>query len=237
MTLDNPVTMIVVAAGSGQRFGGPLPKQYLDLAGRPVLFHTLKAFHNHEAIAAILPVIAADGRSLWDRWLGPCLAELPRVRTPVSGGATRQESVWRGLLALDLAADAWVGIHDAARPFPSQDLITRLCASRRDNEALCAAIPAADTVKRVDPHRGIIVETLERSHIWLAQTPQLFRHGTILDLHERARQTGFNATDDASLAEWGGIPVRVVPGDVKNIKITQPDDLQLAQKWFQKEVS
>lgn len=237
MTPNNPVTMIIVAAGSGQRFGGPLPKQYLDLAGRPVLFHTLKAFHDHGDIASIKPVIAVDGRPLWDHWLGPLLAELPRVQEPVSGGITRQESVWRGLLALDLDGTAWVGIHDAARPFPGQELITRLCASRQGNEALCAAIPAADTVKRVDPHQKIIIETLERSHIWLAQTPQLFRYKTILDLHQLAQQTGFNATDDASLAEWGGIPVRVVPGDVRNIKITQPNDLQLAQKWFQEEVS
>ncbi|MBF0146987.1 MAG: 2-C-methyl-D-erythritol 4-phosphate cytidylyltransferase [Magnetococcales bacterium] len=236
MTLDLPLTMIVVAAGSGQRFGGPRPKQYLDLAGRPVVFHTLHSFHEHPNIKAILPVIAADGHELWHHCLDPHLSELPRVLSPVTGGATRQESVWRGLSALDLPADAWVGIHDAARPFPGKKLLERLLEARNENMALIAALPASDTVKRVDPQRNIILETLNRSHLWLAQTPQLFHHGPILQLHQRARAAGFEATDDASLAEWGGLEVRVVPGDPRNIKITHPRDLELARQWLQEEL-
>ncbi|MBF0109632.1 MAG: 2-C-methyl-D-erythritol 4-phosphate cytidylyltransferase [Magnetococcales bacterium] len=237
MNLDHPLSIVVVAAGSGQRFGGPRPKQYLDLAGHPILFHTLKAFHDHPAIGAILPVIAPDGEALWQRWLGPLLARLPRVLSPVRGGATRQESVWRGLAALALPADAWVAIHDAARPFPGKKLLDRLLEGRKDHVALIPALPAADTVKSVDPGSNIILETLDRSRIWLAQTPQLFHHGTILDLHERARAAGFVATDDASLAEWGGIAVRVVPGDHRNIKITHPWDLELANKWLEENQS
>ncbi|HAT49688.1 MAG: 2-C-methyl-D-erythritol 4-phosphate cytidylyltransferase [Nitrospirae bacterium] len=233
MTLDTPIAMIVVAAGSGQRFGGPLPKQYLDLAGRPVLFHTLKALHDFPGIGTILPVIAADGYPLWNRWMAPHRATLPRVASPVTGGATRQESVWKGLLALNLPQDAWVGIHDAARPFPGKKLLERLMAGRSNSTALIAALPAADTVKRVDPQRGIILETLERTHIWLAQTPQLFHYGQILDLHNLARASGFNGTDDASLAEWGGIAVKVILGDSHNIKITQPQDLEWARTWLE----
>ncbi|MBF0132232.1 MAG: 2-C-methyl-D-erythritol 4-phosphate cytidylyltransferase [Magnetococcales bacterium] len=233
MTLDTPIAMIVVAAGSGQRFGGPLPKQYLDLAGQPVLFHTLKALHDFPEIKTILPVIAADGDPLWNRWMAPRMATLPRVASPVTGGATRQESVWKGLLALNLPQDAWVGIHDAARPFPGKKLLERLMAGRSTSTALIAALPAADTVKRVDPQRGIILETLERTQIWLAQTPQLFHYGQILDLHNRARTSGFNGTDDASLAEWGGIAVKIVLGDSHNIKITQPQDLEWARTWLE----
>ncbi|MBF0422234.1 MAG: 2-C-methyl-D-erythritol 4-phosphate cytidylyltransferase [Magnetococcales bacterium] len=235
MTSDTALTMIVVAAGSGQRFGGPIPKQYLELAGRPILFHTLKAFHEHAAITNILPVIAAESHDLWNRMLGPWLEELPRVRTPIAGGATRQESVCRGLAALQLDSEAWVGIHDAARPFPGKALLDRLLEGRRKNDALCAAIPAADTVKRVDPKEGMIIETLERSHIWLAQTPQLFRYGMIFSAHQRARAAHFHGTDDASLAEWAGIHVRIIPGDIGNIKITHPDDLQLARKWLRED--
>lgn len=235
MTLDNTLSMIVVAAGSGQRFGGPLPKQYLDLAGRPVLFHTLKTLHDFPGIGEILPVIAAEGFPLWDHWMTPHLDTLPRVKSPVTGGATRQESVWKGLLAFNLPQDAWVGIHDAARPFPGNKLLQRLLDGRSTSTALIAALPAADTVKRVDSQSGIILETLERTQIWLAQTPQLFRYGKILDLHNLARASGFNGTDDASLAEWGGVAVTVIPGDGRNIKITQPQDLELARKWLEEE--
>lgn len=233
MTQANLIAIIVVAAGSGSRFGGPLPKQYLELAGKPVLLHTLKAFHDHSEVATILPVIAADGHDLWLRKMEPYLEQLPRVLPPVTGGATRQDSVRLGLLALGLPPDAWVGIHDAARPLPGRDLLGRLFAGRSEACALIAALPAADTVKRVDPNRGIIRETLERSEIWLAQTPQLFRYGTILQLHHRAKDLGFIGTDDASLAEWGGLEVKVVHGDVRNIKITHPRDLELAQRWLQ----
>ncbi|HIJ84211.1 MAG TPA: 2-C-methyl-D-erythritol 4-phosphate cytidylyltransferase, partial [Magnetococcales bacterium] len=138
---------------------------------------------------------------------------------------------------LALPADAWIGIHDAARPFPGKNLLRRLLDGRRENNALIAALPAADTVKRVDPQSGLILETLDRAKIWLAQTPQLFRYGTILKLHERARAARFEGTDDASLAEWGGLEVRVIPGDVRNIKITHPEDLELAKRWLQEDLS
>lgn len=233
MTQESLVTMIVVAAGTGSRLGGPRPKQYRLLEERPVLFHTLMAFQEHPLITAIQPVIARDGRPFWDQLIAPHQRALSRVLDPVTGGMTRQESVFNGLCALSLPGDHWVGIHDAARPFVSHALLDRLFAARLHGDALIAALPAADTVKRVDPHRLLVEETLDRNAIWLAQTPQLFRFGLIHALHLRAQKEGFVATDDASLAEWGGHEVRVVPGDGRNMKITEPGDLVLAQRWIQ----
>ncbi|MBF0285938.1 MAG: 2-C-methyl-D-erythritol 4-phosphate cytidylyltransferase [Magnetococcales bacterium] len=219
-----PCALVVVAAGQGRRVGGPLPKQYLPLAGVPVLLHTLRRLHAHPLIDPIQPVIAADGLALWEEWIGPHLAELPRVRPPVFGGAERQDSVLAGLRALD-PPPLWVGIHDAARPLVSLALLQRLLEGRRGAQALIPALPIADTVKRSLDGTWIHA-TEERSQLWLAQTPQFFRHATILAAHARPRQ--HPATDDAALMEEMGLPVRLIPGDPANLKITRPEDLPLA---------
>ncbi|MBF0626135.1 MAG: 2-C-methyl-D-erythritol 4-phosphate cytidylyltransferase [Magnetococcales bacterium] len=217
--------MLVVAAGRGRRFGAQRPKQYLPLGDRPLLQHTLERLHAHPAIDPIVVVIAPDGGEFWSTL---DLSALPRVRPPVGGGAERQDSVRLGLAALDLSPDAWVGIHDGARPLVTRALLDRLLAARATADALIAAIPAQDTVKQVDV-TGRITTTLDRRTIWLAQTPQLFRYGLIVALHRRAQAAGFIGTDDASLAEWAGQPVSVVPGDGYNLKVTRPEDLPLAQ--------
>ncbi|MBF0425969.1 MAG: 2-C-methyl-D-erythritol 4-phosphate cytidylyltransferase [Magnetococcales bacterium] len=225
--VDPPCSMIVVAAGQGKRFGSTLPKQYRPVSGVPLLVHTLTHLQAHPLINRIVPIIAADGFSLWDAFMSPHLGRLPKVTAPVTGGAERQHSVQRGIEALNLAAEAWIGIHDGARPLVSRTLLDRLFQARDSADALIAALPAQDTIKQVGTdHR--ITGTLQREEIWLAQTPQIFRYGLIRSALEAAAADGFIGTDDASLVERLGLPVLVVPGDAHNIKVTHPRDEALA---------
>lgn len=240
--MQNDVTIIVLAAGLGQRFGGSLPKQYLPLRHRPILWHTLSRLHHHAQISKIIPVIAPNGEELWQKIMVPLLDQLPKVTTPVEGGDERQHSVFKALVSLNLADDAWVGIHDGARPLVDQGLLERLFQARVRSDAIIPAIPASDTVKHVDP-QGHIIETLDRENIRLAQTPQLFRLGLILHAHQQAAKEAFLGTDDASLIErlyatthLSG-QIVVVPGSANTIKITRQLDLDLAERLLQEEES
>ncbi|MEO5364706.1 MAG: 2-C-methyl-D-erythritol 4-phosphate cytidylyltransferase [Magnetococcus sp. DMHC-8] len=229
-------TMIVLAAGRGERFGGPLPKQYLPLGGRPLLWHTLSRLHRHAQIGRIIPVIAPAGELFWQQAMHGLLHDLPKVTAPVSGGTERQHSVHQALCTLDLAEDAWVGIHDGARPLVDADLLDRLLMARARGDAIIPALAASDTVKQVDAD-GWIKATLDRNSICFVQTPQLFRFGWIRQAHRQAAATGFVGTDDASLVERLGRPVVVVPGSARNIKITHPLDRAWAEWLLNEEAS
>ncbi|MEO5347724.1 MAG: bifunctional 2-C-methyl-D-erythritol 4-phosphate cytidylyltransferase/2-C-methyl-D-erythritol 2,4-cyclodiphosphate synthase [Magnetococcus sp. YQC-9] len=222
--------MIVVAAGQGSRFGAGLPKQYLPLAGQPLLAHAIERLHAHPLVEAILPVIAPDGRELWDDHLGPRLADWPKLMPPVPGGAERQDSVRLGLQSLNLPRTGWVGIHDGARPFPSRELLDRLFAARAGAEAVVPAIIIHDTIKRIDA-TGRVGKTLDRSNLRRIQTPQVFRYGPLLAGHLRAHEAGvLRFTDDAALMEAAYIGVQTIAGEEENLKITRPEDLILAEK-------
>ncbi|MBF0296486.1 MAG: 2-C-methyl-D-erythritol 2,4-cyclodiphosphate synthase [Magnetococcales bacterium] len=223
--------MIVVAAGQGRRFGGELPKQYQTLAGRPLLAHTLERLHAHPLVTAILPVIAPDGEPLWREVMGPHLAGWPRLLAPVPGGAERQASVLAGLTRLDVPDDAWVGVHDGARPLVARVLLDRLLQARAGAVAIIPAVPLHDTIKMVD-ETDHIARTLDRSRLRGIQTPQIFRYGTLLRCHREAKRAGFVGTDDASLLERAGEPVLAVAGDERNLKITHPRDLAQAEAWL-----
>jgi 2-C-methyl-D-erythritol 4-phosphate cytidylyltransferase len=222
LTTAPPCTVIVVAAGQGQRFGGDVPKQYQMLLDRPLLAHTLERLHRHPVVERIVPVIAPDGTTGW-QCLAPWLSKLPKVAPPVTGGRERQESVWNALTSLRLETMAWVAVHDGARPILSGTLLNRLFEARAHTDACIAALPASDTIKEVDAS-GRILRTRDRRHVWLAQTPQVFRFGLLHAAHQQARTTGFLGTDDASLVERLGHPVTVVMGDSHNIKVTRPED-------------
>lgn len=219
-----PVTLIVVAAGKGLRFGGDRPKQYRLLAGKPLLVHTLARLHAHPLIQSIVPVIAPDDTTLWQTLIAPHLDTLPNVRTPVSGGSERQISVRHGLDSLDPHTHTWVAIHDGARPFIDHALLDRLFAARTRADAIVPAIVIHDTVKRIDG-MAQVTETLDRTHLRRIQTPQLFRLSALRAAHAHAANTGFTATDDASLMEQAGLTVLTIPGDAQNRKITRPEDL------------
>lgn len=209
---------VIVAGGAGTRFGGPVRKQYLRVAGEPVLLRAIRPFLHHPRIASVVVVLPADDVADPPEWL----AGLP-IRI-VAGGAERGDSVLNGLRAVDGDVDR-VLIHDGARPFVSAEIIDRVLDA--DGGAI-AAVPVTDTIQQVDAS-GVIVHTPDRSALWQAQTPQGFPRAGILDAYARAAAEGVAATDDAALyARYIG-PVRVVMGAYENLKVTRPDDLPIAE--------
>ena len=212
---------LIVAAGRGQRLGDPIPKQYLDLAGRPVLRRTVEAFLAHPQIDAVRVVIRPDDSERY-RAAVAGLDLLP----PVPGGAERQDSVRAGLESLESLAPKSVLIHDAARPLVDRATITRTLEALERHDGAIAGLPVTDTVKR--SRDGLAGETIDRSGLWRAQTPQSFRYGAILAAHRAA--CGQALTDDAAVAEHAGLAVALVLGHEDNIKITSPDDLLRAAR-------
>jgi 2-C-methyl-D-erythritol 4-phosphate cytidylyltransferase/2-C-methyl-D-erythritol 2,4-cyclodiphosphate synthase len=212
---------LIVAAGRGTRFGGALPKQYLPLGGASVLRHAVAAFTTHPGIAGVQVVIRAEDRANFDEAVAG-LALLP----PVPGGAERQDSVRLGLEALIPHDPDRVLIHDAARPFPDAALINRVLEALDRAQAAIPALPLGDTVKRVAD--GVIRDTVDRSQLWRAQTPQGFHFPAILAAHRAAR--GLVLTDDSAVAEAAGMAPVVVPGSEDNQKVTTAQDLAAAER-------
>jgi 2-C-methyl-D-erythritol 4-phosphate cytidylyltransferase / 2-C-methyl-D-erythritol 2,4-cyclodiphosphate synthase len=205
------IAAILVAAGSGSRFGAERPKQFLTLAGKPVIRHAAEALATH--VSLLQPV--GDAEPIEAALLG-----VPFCLPVIAGGATRQDSVRAGLEALAPFAPDVVLVHDAARPVIPAGTIPALLAALKEFPGAIPAAPVADTLKRVV--RGVITETVPRAGLFRAQTPQAFRFQTLLAAH-RSGLTG--ATDDASLLEAAGKTVEVVPGSDDNVKLTYPDDL------------
>lgn len=218
------VTAIVAAAGAGTRLGGDVPKQLRELGGRSILERSVDAFAGHPAIAetiVVLPPSLAAAPPAWLRERGP------RVRV-VAGGARRQDSVANGYDAVDTSADI-VLVHDAARPFVTADVISRVIEAAAAHGAAIAAVPVSDTVKRVDSRGSdpVIVETIPRDALFLAQTPQGFASDVLRDAVALGR-SGVEATDEAALAERAGHHVLIVNGAQSNVKITTAEDLEAA---------
>jgi 2-C-methyl-D-erythritol 4-phosphate cytidylyltransferase/2-C-methyl-D-erythritol 2,4-cyclodiphosphate synthase len=205
------IAAILVAAGSGSRFGAETPKQFLTIAGKPVIRHAAEALARH--VSLIQPVGDAEP-------IQAALDGLPACLAAVSGGETRQDSVRAGLEAIASYAPDIVLVHDAARPVIPQGTIQALIAALHQSPGAIPAAPVADTLKRVIG--GVIADTVSRSGLFRAQTPQAFRFATLLAAH-RAGLTG--VTDDASLLEAAGEIVAIVPGSDDNIKLTYPEDL------------
>ncbi|HEY8290427.1 MAG TPA: bifunctional 2-C-methyl-D-erythritol 4-phosphate cytidylyltransferase/2-C-methyl-D-erythritol 2,4-cyclodiphosphate synthase [Acetobacteraceae bacterium] len=204
------VAAILVAAGSGSRFGGAMPKQFLMIAGRPAIRHAAEALAGHAALLQPVGEAAPINEALAG------LAHLPVV----AGGATRQDSVRAGLEALASHAPDVVLVHDAARPLIPDGTIPALLAALRAAPGAIPAMPVADTLKRVN--LGVITETVPREGLYRAQTPQAFRFADLLAAH---RSGLIGTTDDASLLEAAGATVAIVPGTEDNIKLTYPEDL------------
>jgi len=199
-----------------------LPKQYLDLAGVPILARTLEVFEDHPLIdRVILTVPLGDEEFCRDQIIGRF--GLKKIGVVTAGGSTRQQSVFNGLLRL--ADEELVVIHDGVRPLVPPAVITETIKSAEAIGAAVACIAVKDTVKRKN---GPYLETVPRSDLWFAHTPQTFRSSLIMEAHERALADGFEGTDDASLVERLGQPVAVVEDTEDNIKITTPADLERA---------
>jgi len=225
--------VLVPAAGMGRRMGASINKQYLDLAGRPILAHTLELFQKHPAIDSIYPILPEDEISycqnhIVDRY------EFSKVHRIVAGGAERQDSVFNGLRALkdDGEADeeTVVLIHDGVRPLFDAELIPPLIETTRRRGSCVVGIPVKDTIKQVDA--GVISATPDRQRLWQAQTPQVFRFGLIMRANQVAERDGFRGTDDASLVERLGEAVMMLEGNDRNLKVTTPEDLLIATALF-----
>jgi 2-C-methyl-D-erythritol 4-phosphate cytidylyltransferase / 2-C-methyl-D-erythritol 2,4-cyclodiphosphate synthase len=224
--LSNKVALLVVAGGRGVRLGADRPKQYLDCAGRPLIVHTLEALAASFPFRATIVAIHADDRALYDQAIGLLTASAAEVlQAPAIGGATRQQSVLAGLEALAPAEPDIVLIHDAARPFPSVELVARAIEAAERHGAAAPGTPLSDTIKQVDGG-GRILATPARSGLRAVQTPQAFRFPLILAAHRRAAAAGVgDLTDDVAVAEWVGAPAYVFEGDPANIKVTTMRDL------------
>ncbi len=218
---DVTVDALVLAAGRGTRFGGAVPKPYLDLGGQAVLRRGIVAFCEHPRVRALRVVIHTDDRDLYDR----ATAELD-ILPSVSGGAARQDSARLGLESLAEQAPKRVLIHDAARPFPTQALIGRVLDALDSAPAAVPAVAVRDTLKR--GVEGRITATVAREGLWHAQTPQGFDYAAILAAHRAAAGTAL--TDDAAVAEAAGLDVALVEGDRDNVKITTAEDLARAAR-------
>jgi 2-C-methyl-D-erythritol 4-phosphate cytidylyltransferase len=219
------VVAVIVAAGEGVRMGDGPRKQYRYLGKFPILTYTLFGFDKNPKVNDIVLVLpASDIAFCWEKIIAP-LDFQKRIQL-VSGGSTRQESVYNGLRAVENDCNIVV-IHDSVRPLVSSRLITRSVAGAQEYGACIAAVPAEDTLKIVK--NDIIQKTISRDRVWMAQTPQAFRYDLIMKAHEAARKEQFNGTDDAALIERLGIEVHVIKGDPRNIKITTPGDLKVAE--------
>jgi 2-C-methyl-D-erythritol 4-phosphate cytidylyltransferase len=221
------VTAIIVAAGEGKRIGGPIPKSLLPIAGRPLLLRTLDRFFAAQSIEKVILVVA--GRELRrSQALLEADAHLSRRDWVLqAGGATRQESVRRGLGRLESECEI-VAIHDGARPFVSAALIDRCVEEAYRTGAVVVGLPAKDTIKIVSPEHWVQT-TPARNTLWAVQTPQVFRKEIIVEAHDWGVRHAMEATDDAMLVEAIGRPVLLLEGETTNIKITVPEDILLAE--------
>lgn len=217
--------VLVTAAGSSRRMGGG-NKLLLPLGREPLLVRTVRVFDREPMVAAVAVSAPPDQVEEYRRLFRE--HGLQRVRWVVAGGAERQLSIHRTLEAMRLEDEDRIGIHDGARPLVSSGLVQRLVEHLDGWDGVLPMLPVKDTIKRVDAG-GRVLETLTRSELYAAQTPQLFRYGTILSAHRAAAERGYLGTDDAALVEWQGGRVGRVEGEPSNIKVTTPDDLEYAE--------
>lgn len=221
--------VLIPSAGVGSRMQQTMPKQYLSLLGKPLIRHAVDCFEAMPAILSILVVTAADQLTNLQAILEGC------TKTAVipCGGETRAQSVLNGLAQLMQHADHddWVLVHDAARPGITQQLVKRLLnIAQPDSNGGILALPLADTLKRGNAAEQV-AETISRDHLWMAQTPQMFRIGALYQALNDA--ITLHPTDEAQAMEWAGIPVQLVHGDLCNLKVTYPQDLHTVAALMQ----
>jgi 2-C-methyl-D-erythritol 4-phosphate cytidylyltransferase len=229
------VGVVIVAAGQGTRLGGGVPKQYRELGGVPMLLRALLPFTAHPEVAHTVVVLPPGDVGLPPPWLASLVGADLSV---TGGGADRRDSVAHGLAALPGTCPL-VLVHDGARPLVDRATIDAVIAVARGGEGAVPAVPLGDTLKEVAeppaPREGEgaslrVTRTIARERLWRAQTPQGFPRALLEEAHARARHDGEAATDDAVLVERLGAPVRLVPGSVRNLKVTTEEDFRLAER-------
>lgn len=224
---------IVLAGGSGKRMGSETPKQYLPLGEHCVLYEALSSFEESPLVDEIVVVCGGEDHALCQEMTK---REGSKIRTFVTGGKERYDSVYAGLLAVSGAEV--VLIHDGARPFCDREIIARCVEGALSHGACAAGVPSKDTVKLTNED-GRVESTPDRSRVWIVQTPQAFRYDLILQAHEELRRGSMEGvTDDAMMVERLGLsPVYMVEGSYENIKITTPEDMAVAEAFLKKKAS
>lgn len=234
-------TAIVLAAGQGKRMNSKVHKQYLLIQGKPVIYYTLNCLEK-SFIDNIVLVVGAGEETYCKREIVEKYA-FQKVKTIVPGGKERYHSVYEGLKAITWENDM-VYIHDGARPFLTEDMLQRAYEATAANGACVLGMPVKDTVKIAD-ECGFVKETPDRAGVWQIQTPQVFRHDVIMPCYEKLieqeaelQQKGIRITDDAMVVEYfGNIQIKLVEGSYKNMKITTPEDLDIAETFLKMETS
>lgn len=223
-------TAIVLAAGQGKRMGTCVQKQYLHISGKPVLYYALQAFQDSEMIDEIILVVGEGQEEYCQKEIVDKYG-MDKVKKMIRGGAERYHSVWNGLQEVQ---EGYVFIHDGARPFVNGEIIARAYTEVVEHQACVVGMPVKDTIKIADT-QGFIKETPNRAYVWQIQTPQVFA----VDIVKKAyamfmEQTEIQVTDDAMVVEQTlGKKVKLVEGNYENIKITTPEDLQIAEGFLQ----
>jgi len=217
------VGAIIPAAGRGKRIGASVPKQFLEIQGRPLLHHTLTVFASCKLIDYVVLVMPrADVDEMGEDWLN----KYEIVREVVVGGEQRQDSVYNGFNSLEKATDIVV-VHDGVRPFTTPQMITATVEAAQQHGAAITAIPVSDTVKQAAD--GFVKQTVSRDGLWRVQTPQAFQCGLLQQAFKKAKKDSYYGTDEGSLVEYLGERVKIVPGSELNIKITRKEDLVLGE--------
>lgn len=216
---------IITAAGQGTRIGGERAKQFLELAGVPIIIHTLRRFEECNGIQEIIVTLpSTDAANFLELANKHGLRKVSRI---VQGGATRAESVWNGLKQVRTATAGIVAVHDGVRPFVTTDEISRTIEKAKETGAAILAAPVTDTIKEVE--NEIVVSTHERAKLWRALTPQCFHYEILRRAFEHTHDKELNATDDSAMVEAIGVAVSIVEGSPRNIKITHKEDLAIAE--------
>jgi 2-C-methyl-D-erythritol 4-phosphate cytidylyltransferase len=218
------VAAIIAAAGEGLRMGSLTRKQFLLLEGVPVIAYSVKLFLGHPAVKEIIIVVPPGEKDAVKALIRTYYSSGQYIL--VEGGETRQESISLGLKAVSIDIDL-VAVHDAARPLATADLLNRLVEAAAEKGAVVPVVLINDTAKEIDSS-GYIISTPDREKLRLVQTPQVFRREILVNAYQEASRKGHMATDDASLVELSGAKVLTIPGEVNNLKLTSPRDLDLA---------
>lgn len=221
------ITAIIVAGGSGKRMGTAVKKQYIELAGKPILAHTIAAFQSCEQVDEIVVVVGEEDKEKVKEEIVK-REGFSKVKAIVAGGKERQDSVYNGLQEVSTQTQ-YVMVHDGARPFVTEEILKKAIEVVKETKAVVVAVPVKDTIKRVATQTAEVIETPHRETLWAVQTPQCFEKTLLLEAYKDATEKKRQVTDDSMLVEALGVKVKVVRGEYTNIKVTTPEDLLLGE--------
>lgn len=221
------LSLILPAAGSGVRMGTKVPKPFIEIAGRSILGHAIDKFIGLEGLEQVIIVASAQNVSLVEKIISQYFRSNVKFLV-IEGGKERQDSIYNALKCVNENAEL-ILVHDAVRPLVEVEQITECIKAALECGAAVLGVPVRDTIKKIDDE-GFVESTPDRSALWQIQTPQVFKRRLLIEAYEKAMNEGLVGTDDSSLVENAGVRVKVVKGDVRNIKLTYPADLRIAEQ-------